>query len=257
MISYVILSTFLLLLSCWGSLDQELLGSIIMGAICCCPCGDEFEEYPSNSIYRHCVCLRFFFHQLLSGYGAMFHRIEGRPVVSSIHGTTLTSTEIGIALPDTSLTDANHSVSRPLSYDADQRFSRSQRDGLVLRREKSLSHLQEDSLPPRRNASTSGMDTLGSGKKWCGVDSTEDFKRCHSELLEKESATKAAHGLVYQHASDDDDVCPTCLDEYTSENPKIVTQCSHHFHLGCIYEWMERSDNCPMCGKEMVFCESP
>lgn len=39
------------------------------------------------------------------------------------------------------------------------------------------------------------------------------------------------------------------LAEYTSENPKIVTKCSHHFHLGCIYEWMERSDNCPVCGK--------
>lgn len=39
--------------------------------------------------------------------------------------------------------------------------------------------------------------------------------------------------------------------EYTEENPKIVTNCSHHFHLGCIYEWMERSDNCPVCGKVM------
>lgn len=37
--------------------------------------------------------------------------------------------------------------------------------------------------------------------------------------------------------------------EYTSENPKIMTKCSHHFHLGCIYEWMERSDSCPVCGK--------
>jgi hypothetical protein len=39
------------------------------------------------------------------------------------------------------------------------------------------------------------------------------------------------------------------LAEYTKENPKIITKCSHHFHLGCIYEWMERSDNCPVCGK--------
>lgn len=39
------------------------------------------------------------------------------------------------------------------------------------------------------------------------------------------------------------------LAEYTPENPKITTQCSHHFHLGCIYEWMERSESCPICGK--------
>jgi len=42
------------------------------------------------------------------------------------------------------------------------------------------------------------------------------------------------------------------LAEYTKENPKIMTKCSHHFHLGCIYEWMERSDNCPVCGKVIL-----
>lgn len=39
-----------------------------------------------------------------------------------------------------------------------------------------------------------------------------------------------------------------CAD-YTPENPKIITKCSHHFHLSCIYEWMERSETCPVCGK--------
>jgi hypothetical protein len=40
--------------------------------------------------------------------------------------------------------------------------------------------------------------------------------------------------------------------EYTPEDPKIMTKCSHHFHLGCIYEWMERSDSCPVCGKVTI-----
>eukprot|EP00238_Polyblepharides_amylifera_P004031 CAMPEP_0196591384 /NCGR_PEP_ID=MMETSP1081-20130531/69416_1 /TAXON_ID=36882 /ORGANISM="Pyramimonas amylifera, Strain CCMP720" /LENGTH=93 /DNA_ID=CAMNT_0041914729 /DNA_START=1081 /DNA_END=1359 /DNA_ORIENTATION=- len=31
--------------------------------------------------------------------------------------------------------------------------------------------------------------------------------------------------------------CPTCLEEYTEDNPQILTDCAHHFHLGCIYEW--------------------
>ena len=39
--------------------------------------------------------------------------------------------------------------------------------------------------------------------------------------------------------------------EYSSEDPKIILLCCHHFHLGCIYEWKERSDACPICGKVM------
>lgn len=35
--------------------------------------------------------------------------------------------------------------------------------------------------------------------------------------------------------------------EYDLENPRIITKCKHHFHLSCIYEWMERSDTCPIC----------
>lgn len=37
--------------------------------------------------------------------------------------------------------------------------------------------------------------------------------------------------------------------EYTEDNPKIVLQCGHIFHLAFIYEWMERSKACPFCSK--------
>jgi hypothetical protein len=36
---------------------------------------------------------------------------------------------------------------------------------------------------------------------------------------------------------------------YNEENPRITTACGHHFHLACIYEWMERSKHCPLCDK--------
>ncbi|XRB00053.1 RING-type domain-containing protein [Pycnococcus provasolii] len=45
--------------------------------------------------------------------------------------------------------------------------------------------------------------------------------------------------------------CPTCLESYTSENPRINTACGHHYHLSCIYEWSERSDLCPICQRPM------
>ncbi|GLU06312.1 hypothetical protein SLE2022_233550 [Rubroshorea leprosula] len=229
-----------------------------MGAFCCCPCGDEFEEYahPSNPIYRHCMCPRFFFYQLFSGYSAMFHRLEGRPIPVQV-ATSLSATPMATALPDNSLNETHLTVSRPAPYDADQRYTRLQRDGLVSRRDKSLTHFQEDPQPLRRNVSNSGIESLGLGKKWIGVNTEEDCKAGHPDSSEKALATKIAYGLTYVQTSEDEDVCPTCFDEYTPENPKITTRCSHHFHLGCIYEWLERSENCPICGKEMEFCESP
>ncbi|KAJ0915070.1 putative transcription factor C2H2 family [Helianthus annuus] len=215
-----------------------------MDSICCCQCDDDFEEFPTNAIYRHCICLRFFFHQLFTGYGAFFQRIEGLPVSSPIQGTA-SSSAVGLSLP-TSLNVENHSAARPMPYDSDHRFTHLPR-GLVSRREKSMTHFQEDSQ--------SGMEFA---KRKSGIDSTdEDSKSGNLESLEKSLKVKASEGLLYEQSSDNEDVCPTCLDEYTLENPKIVTQCSHHFHLGCIYEWMERSDTCPMCGKVMEFCESP
>ncbi|XP_054825741.1 probable E3 ubiquitin-protein ligase RHB1A isoform X1 [Prosopis cineraria] len=56
--------------------------------------------------------------------------------------------------------------------------------------------------------------------------------------------------------AEEEDVCPICLEEYDAENPKLSTKCDHHFHLACILEWMERSESCPVCDKDVVF-ESP
>ncbi|KAJ0255173.1 RING/U-box superfamily protein [Hirschfeldia incana] len=55
---------------------------------------------------------------------------------------------------------------------------------------------------------------------------------------------------------EEEEDCPICLEEYDLENPKLVAKCEHHFHLACVLEWMERSETCPVCNKEMVF-DSP
>ncbi|EPS69452.1 hypothetical protein M569_05316, partial [Genlisea aurea] len=46
---------------------------------------------------------------------------------------------------------------------------------------------------------------------------------------------------------EEEDICPTCLDDYDADNPKMVAKCGHHFHLVCILEWMERSPTCAVC----------
>mmetsp|Transcript_41200 Transcript_41200/g.101350 ORF Transcript_41200/g.101350 Transcript_41200/m.101350 type:complete len:138 (+) Transcript_41200:111-524(+) len=56
-------------------------------------------------------------------------------------------------------------------------------------------------------------------------------------------------------ADETEEVCPTCLEEYHDDNPKIVANCGHTFHLACIYEWLERNPHCPICAKRMRFKE--
>ncbi|THU59710.1 hypothetical protein C4D60_Mb07t04910 [Musa balbisiana] len=187
-----------------------------------------------------------------SVYGAMFQRLDGRSVPSQIQAaTSSTSTTAGNTY-DNSLCESHHLVPRPLPYEADPRYAR---EGLISRREKSMSHLQEDLQTLRRNGSSSAVETLAAVRKRI-AETEAGQKLTHAESEKNLAAKTRDTGFVFT-TSEDEDVCPTCLEEYSSENPKIVAKCSHHFHLSCIYEWMERSDSCPVCGKEMEFCESP
>ncbi|KAJ0860981.1 putative transcription factor C2H2 family [Helianthus annuus] len=73
-----------------------------------------------------------------------------------------------------------------------------------------------------------------------------------------ESPKKVEVGIQTSKSPDcstmeEEDVCPTCFEEYDTENPRIVTKCNHQFHLSCILEWMERSNTCPICSQEMHF----
>nr|XP_043607896.1 E3 ubiquitin-protein ligase RLIM-like [Erigeron canadensis]XP_043607897.1 E3 ubiquitin-protein ligase RLIM-like [Erigeron canadensis] len=85
-------------------------------------------------------------------------------------------------------------------------------------------------------------------------ESNEGLKKCQPEIPFMAALDKVKSS-INTISQDDEDVCPICLEEYTIENPRIVTKCSHHYHLGCIYEWNERSETCPFCSKLMVFEE--
>ena len=49
-------------------------------------------------------------------------------------------------------------------------------------------------------------------------------------------------------AHDDDDCCPTCLEEWSADNPAVPLVCGHAFHLACVLEWSQRASSCPVCG---------
>ncbi|KAG7558125.1 Zinc finger RING-type [Arabidopsis suecica] len=52
---------------------------------------------------------------------------------------------------------------------------------------------------------------------------------------------------------EEEECCPICFEDYDVENPRLTTKCEHDFHLSCLLEWIERSDRCPICDKEVVF----
>ncbi|KAD5317152.1 hypothetical protein E3N88_17098 [Mikania micrantha] len=139
-------------------------------------------------------------HHIIFKYGALFQRIEGLPVSSSTQ-VTASSSGVDFSQP-TSLNYENHSTTRPLPFDSDHRFTHLPR-GLVFRREKSMTHFKEDSQ--------SGMEFA---KRKSSIDSTDEDSNLES--LEKSMKFKASEGLFYEQSSDNEDICPTCLDASTS-----------------------------------------
>lgn len=226
-----------------------------MGAVCCCLNAESIEDYvnPNSSMYRNCICLSCFVQNLLNVYSTLFRRGELHSIPSSIQGAASITSAASF---DNSLSDMYRSPPRPLPYDADTGYSRLQRDAVFPRREKGSSQSHEETEPLRGGVDTD-PESLSSGDKWNEAACDNGSKEYYSKSSLKLSSTKTGTGVVNIYtSSEDEDVCPTCLEEYTPENPKIMTKCSHHFHLGCIYEWMERSESCPVCGKVMVFDET-
>ncbi|XP_022775754.1 E3 ubiquitin-protein ligase At3g02290-like [Durio zibethinus] len=129
------------------------------------------------------------------------------------------------------------SAPRILHFDADVTLSDQHQDGQIKEQENDQVDMEHD---------CNGIKSTG---LQCEARCLESKTKFSSEKPETEVAR--ACGL-----SEDEDVCPTCLEEYIPENPRIVLQCSHSYHLSCIYEWMERSENCPICGKVIQFLYS-
>ncbi|CAI0476107.1 unnamed protein product [Linum tenue] len=103
--------------------------------------------------------------------------------------------------------------------------------------------VQESASAGTQDASVKCDDVKDSDKTKAGLE-IEPVEELEVEI------TKPVEPFV---PPTEEDCCPTCLEEYDDENPRIITKCEHHFHLACIFEWMERSDTCPVCDKEMIF----
>ncbi|CAI5723990.1 unnamed protein product [Peronospora destructor] len=52
--------------------------------------------------------------------------------------------------------------------------------------------------------------------------------------------------------------CIMCLDTFCQDNPKVRTLCNcgmnrTNFHMSCLFEWLNREANCPVCRKYLFF----
>ncbi|KAF3444919.1 hypothetical protein FNV43_RR14612 [Rhamnella rubrinervis] len=182
-----------------------------MGSVCCCLNGDDFEDYmnPNSSLYRNCICLSCFVQNVLNAYASIFRRGEVHSLPSSIQGAaSMTST----ASLDNSLADMYRSPPRPLPYDADPRYFRLQRDGLISRREKGSTHSHEESEPLRSDVDADS-ESLSTGDKWNETSCEDGSKEQRSKSSIKLSSTKTTAGVANFYTScEDEDVCPTCLE---------------------------------------------
>lgn len=106
--------------------------------------------------------------------------------------------------------------------------------------------------------SASGQENTGLNTQETSAE-CEDVKeldckaQINSELdLMKELEIELSKSVEPLVSAAEEEDCPICLEEYDLENPKLITECEHHFHLACILEWMERSESCPVCDKEVI-----
>ncbi|KAJ8768560.1 hypothetical protein K2173_022670 [Erythroxylum novogranatense] len=100
------------------------------------------------------------------------------------------------------------------------------------------------------DAETAGVGTQETGPEHKELKESDCKEETNLELNSVKELSKPVESLLLTTV--DEDICPICLEEYDGENPKLTTNCEHHFHLACILEWMERSDSCPVCDKEMI-----
>lgn len=207
-----------------------------MGGCCCC-CSSKGVELNSSSPFYHYPVVSEE-HEPLSSH-------QGQ--ASTLSAGLLVDTNLETSIPDT-----YRPPPTPLPYDANLGHPRSplnNREDSGNKREPPAQITNTEAVG-ERNISISG-DTQAKELKESDCKMQTDIEEAEDlegELDDADDLKKPCEPIAVVVEE-----CPTCLEEYDEENPKIVTKCEHHFHLSCILEWMERSDTCPVCDQEMVF----
>lgn len=196
-----------------------------MGGCCCC--ASRRTESDRTPAYFYCP-----------------QELEENEPLSASHAAS-TAVPAGLLVDtnlDTSSPDTYRAPPAPLPYDVGLLCSQTV-PGNTEHCGSKTDHIQStDSLP------VDGTTSPGEDLKGIECKSKSDY--VHDSIKLEENEISKLKDV--KSPAGEEDVCPTCLDEYDLENPRIITKCEHHFHLACILEWMERSNTCPICDQIMV-----
>lgn len=208
-----------------------------MGGCCCC-CASKAEELNNAPTFYH--------HPRAA---------QERQTLPSSHGT-VSSLSTGLLVDtnlDTSIPETYRAPPAPVPYETCVVHPRSSLANPPGHGDKNET-VQLAEKPVEEMNSGITQETTVKVVKSDGNANVEltDAKEVENDLELSGELKKPSEPIV-KSLLEEEDACPTCLEEYDSENPKIITKCEHHFHLACILEWMERSDTCPVCDQEMVF----
>ncbi|XP_065858320.1 probable E3 ubiquitin-protein ligase RHB1A [Euphorbia lathyris] len=206
-----------------------------MGACCCCSSkGAELNTAPAYYYYPRAS--------------------EEHVPLSSRHAAASTMST-GLLVDtnlDTSVPDAYRPPPPPIPFDVAPR-----RPQTPQRPQEMTCDKDDGAVPTTNSGSVQGTTCINSREASVECDDLKGSDcKVQTDLeidpvKEKEVELSKSVGPIVS-ATEEEDVCPTCLEEYDEENPRITTKCEHHFHLACIFEWMERSDTCPVCDKVMI-----
>nr|XP_043638623.1 probable E3 ubiquitin-protein ligase RHB1A [Erigeron canadensis] len=207
-----------------------------MGGCCCCFSSKGVELNSSPRFYHYPIASE-----------------ERQPLSSNNGAASVLSTGLLVDTNlETSIPDTYRPPPAPIPYDVSAGPPRS-----PLNNREPSGIKQELPVPTNNAVSVGEISVNGSGETVTKEAKGSDCKEITNiELVEtKETESEIEKSGELKKPSGPNlppEECPTCLEEYDEDNPKIVTKCEHHFHLSCILEWMERSDTCPVCDQEMI-----
>mmetsp|Transcript_7116 Transcript_7116/g.11266 ORF Transcript_7116/g.11266 Transcript_7116/m.11266 type:complete len:236 (-) Transcript_7116:1949-2656(-) len=95
-------------------------------------------------------------------------------------------------------------------------------------------------------------------------DSSKDILTIRTEeivfpgsALQHEMAIKMSENLKAECVTDE---CVICMEGFSTDNPRMPTLCGcgenkTYFHLPCLYQWIDHSEECPSCREKIAWEE--